>query len=205
MLHEMNKFIFCILLGFSPMQAFSSDKPNGDIDVMQNYHCVYTSFFNQISRPDPIREDQDFNLDGLRLIESRMDNSVRRALIEAADRTSKRINVKKNEDKIDPAIFFDVFVGELQSSLTSYINFDRCAEVEDLNSAIFDVSVNRYVSALIGKGNIHQWFVENGGTYVQSAFIVALVGIDLSGQEVDLDVWKRFYISYVRRKFSKQQ
>jgi hypothetical protein len=201
----MNRAILIFVVTLLPMAACSSGKSSPYVDVMQEYDCVYKSFFKQVPRAVPIESTQALTKEGIARVAFLMDESVRQASIIAANRAFESTKTSSSHEAIDPNVYFDAFLDELREELPKHVDFGRCPNVEDLNGAAYDVGVNRYISSIIGNGAMHQWFVDNGGTYVQSAFIATLAGIELSGREVNLDVWKQYYVAYVRRKFAPPQ
>jgi hypothetical protein len=188
-------------LMFWPVCTFAQIGNDTHVDAMRHYDCVYKSFFKQVPQAKSIEDAQDLTKDGIEKIALLIDEPVRLAMKLAANRTYQSIKIKRADGIINPDIYFETYIGELSNELPKHMDFSQCVNMDDLTGDVYDVVVNRYISNVIGNGKLHQWFENNGGSYTQSAFIATLVGIEISDQEVNLDEWKQFYKSYVKRKF----
>lgn|GEM_PF-4669826 len=191
------------------ISAYASDRvDDGDVDVMQEYHCVDVRFKEESGKIEPLNMEQNLTRAGISLLASRLHNPVRQAMIVAAGHVYQEIDAKNENKYVDPSLFFERFITHLSEELPRQMNVVDCSPErtmdDSLADAVFDVAVNRYVSGLIGRGKIHQWFLNNGGAYVQSSFIVSMAAIDLSGRRLDIEAWKKYYRHYVKDKFPEK-
>lgn len=169
-----------------------------DENFMLRYACVESNFHALVPPPKVIDREDELNNTAIRVLARDVPREVQLVLAEAANLTISSMGVNSRE-RIDPDAFYEFFVINVGEQLGKQFVFDGCGKGQDQEVVLYNVGINRYFAAMVGKGKIYQWFDQHGGPYTYPAWVAAVVALELTGRSPDLKAWKKFYEHHTKR------
>ncbi len=194
-MNRLGSFVAASFIGLAGCAAGQG----ASVDATAAFRCVDNVFSRTVPRATPLAADRDLSLDSIHELGARLPAPLAQALIAAANDASA-VAPKGGRD---PKAYYLLFIDKLGIELPRYIPIDACGDADDSDGTLFQAAINGYLGDVVGKGRMRQWFVDNGGEYVKTHFVAALVGLELTGRDVDLNAWKQYYTVYVNAKFHK--